>query len=189
MAEFALKYKQLSANLMKVKMKCILAVLMMFPLLSTLFSCSSDDEPGQELVGHLKSFILLDDDEVAFEAMPDRADAYLLAVTDRAEAIQMCSKIFKMHKWDGSSTTVNIPEAGTVKIEKDPMDGVFYVVRFNVAGLPGMTLYITTEEYYNNQNIPISFPKECRKCRSRINPGLKKCPNCGSTDIGNVEWA
>lgn len=142
-------------------------------------SCSSDDTPdiqsqipGKGPVEHLKSMILDEKGDIMLPPAGDIADTYMINCEDESNAHSICTTILGDENWNIKDGIYTYSDSyGSVKMAMNPKEGVYVRMTFNVKSLPGFTLLLTSQEYFENNNYryPGYGNYACFKCGYRIN--------------------
>lgn len=170
---------------------------------SVFISCSNDDddnnnskELGDKAVTELKTRLIDEDGAVVFGELNEQG-CYEIGMETQSDAQDLVANYVKNASYTGNATLGTLKEGpytlpdgrGTVYVENGQEDGVFYLVRFDVKGIPAMKLLIEEENYMDNENAYSTFIKyKCNESNCGIkfklhNLAEKVCPKCGSTDI------
>ena len=137
-------------------------------------SCSSDDTPdiqsqipGKGPIEHLKSIILDEKGDITLPPAGNMADTYMIDCIDESTAHSICTTILGDENWDIKDGTYTYSDSyGSVKMTINPKEGVYVGMMFNVKSLPGFTLLLTSQEYFENNNYirEVGERYECYKC-------------------------
>ena len=172
-----------------IKMVRIIKIFLISAVLLTVGSCSSDDTPdvqsripGKEPIEHLKSVILDEKGDIMLPPIGDIADTYMIDCEDESNAHSICSTILGDENWDIRDDTYTYSDSyGSVKMTMNPKEGVYVGMTFNVKSLPGFTLLLTSQEFFENNNYRYpDYPVyECFQCGYKTSsPERLKRPHC-----------
>lgn len=138
-------------------MKSILKFLVAIVMPLAFVACSDDDEPKSdtsavEEYNRLMGYINGGTGNFVYIKSETDKSICGLAVNDAAESKSFCELILNA-PWDGQRITKTLSDGyGSFTITPSEEAGVYHVIAFNLKDIRRFSLYIATEEWFNNDN-------------------------------------